>query len=108
MLKTYEAMFIFSGTLKDDALEKLLERIRGDIAKFSGTVVNTQMLGNRAFARPLKKRESGAYVKMAISLDPKDVGALTARFRLNEEIFRVQIVTEDKVKANPAPAEAKV
>ena len=28
-MKTYEAMFIFLSSLKDDVLEKMLERIRG-------------------------------------------------------------------------------
>jgi ribosomal protein S6 len=39
---------------------------------------------------------------MTISMDPKDVGALTAKFRLNEEIFRVQILDEEKVKVDGA------
>ena len=103
-MKTYEAMFIFSGTLKDDALEKIQERIRGDIAKVNGTIVSSQTLGNRMFARPMQKRDSGLYVKMMVSLDPKDVGPLTAKFRLNEDIFRVQFLTEDKVKADVIPA----
>ena len=106
-MKTYEAMFIFSGSLKDDALEKILERVRGDIGKLNGTVVNSQTMGNRSFARTMQKRDSGLYVKMTISMDPKDVDALGAKFRLNEDIFRVQIVGEDKVKANPPPAAVK-
>ncbi len=106
MSKTYEAMFIFSGSLKEDALEKVLERIRGDIAKVNGTIVSSQVLGSRTFARPMKKRESGQYVKMMVSLEPKDVEALAGRFRLNEDIFRVQIVCEDKVKADVIPAKS--
>jgi ribosomal protein S6 len=102
LLKTYEAMFIFASTMKDDVLEKALERIRGEITKANGTVTNSQTLGPRTFARPMKKREVGIYVKMTISMDPKDVGALTAKFRLNEEIFRVQILDEEKVKVDGA------
>ena len=97
-------MFIFSGSLKDDALEKVLERIRGEIAKLNGTVASSQTLGNRTFARPMKKRDAGLYVKMMVSLDPKDVGALAAKLRLIEDIFRVQIVNEEKVKAEVIPA----
>ena len=106
-MKTYEAMFIFPSSLKDDALEKMLERIRGDIAKLNGTVVNTQVLGTRTFARPMQKRDAGLYVKMMIGLDPKDVAAFKAKCRLNEDIFRVQILCEEKVKVKAAPAPAK-
>jgi len=106
-LKTYEAMFIFPSSLKDDVLEKMLERIRGDIAKLNGTVVNSQVLGTRAFARTMQKRDAGLYVKMTISLDPKEVAAFKAKCRLNEDIFRVQILNEAKVKIKAAPATAK-
>lgn len=105
-MKTYEAMFIFSSALKDDALEKVLERIRGEIAKVNGAIVSSQTLGTRTFARPMQKKDAGLYVRMMVSLDPKDVGALTAKFRLNEDIFRVQLLTEDKVKADPVPVKS--
>jgi ribosomal protein S6 len=101
-------MFIFSSTLKDEALEKMLERIRGDIAKLNGAVVSTEVLGTRTFARPMQKRDAGLYVKMTVSLDPKDVAAFKVKCRLNEDIFRVQVLNEAKVKAKAAPPAAKV
>jgi len=106
-LKTYQAMFIFSSSLKEEVLEKALEHIKGDIAKLNGTVASSQVLGTRTFARPMNKRDGGLYVKMMISMDPKDMDSLAAKFRLNEDIFRVQVITEDKTKiiAVPAPNE---
>lgn len=106
-MKTYEVMFIFASSLKDEVLEKMLERIRGDIAKLNGTVVNTQVLGTRTFARPMQKREAGLYVKMTVSLDPQEVAAFKLKCRLNEEIFRVQLLNEAKVKIKAAPATPK-
>jgi len=100
-------MFIFASSLKDEVLEKMLERIRGDIAKLNGTVVNTQVLGTRTFARPMQKREAGLYVKMTVSLDPQEVAAFKLKCRLNEEIFRVQLLNEAKVKIKAAPATPK-
>jgi ribosomal protein S6 len=85
----------------------MLERIRGDIAKLNGTVVNSQVLGTRTFARTMQKRDAGLYVKMTISLDPKEVAAFKAKCRLNEDIFRVQVLNEAKVKIKAALATAK-
>ena len=107
MAKSYEAMFIFSAALKEDAVEKLLERIRADVAKLNGKIVDTQVMGVRAFSRPMQKKDMGLYVRMYLQMDPKDVAGLSGRFRLNEEIFRVQILQREKpVKAVPATAPA--
>jgi ribosomal protein S6 len=92
-VRTYEALFIFANSLKDEARDKALERIREEIGKLKGTVLGTEALGRRQFARPMKKLEGGFFVKLVISLDPRNVDPLLARFKLNEDIFRVQIVT---------------
>lgn len=105
-MKTYEALFIFSNSLKDEALEKVVEHIRGEIVKLNGSVQGVHPMGKRTFARPLKKSESGQYVRIDFSMDPGKIADLQARFKLNENIFRVQIVRgeqraeQQEVKSN--------
>jgi len=91
-LNNYEALFIFSTSLNEEALETILERIRGEITKLDGNTQGSRVLGKRALARPLKEREAGQYVKIDFSMEPGGVGALMARFKLDESVFRVQIV----------------
>jgi ribosomal protein S6 len=102
---------IFLSTAKEDFLEKNIERIRGEIAKLNGSVQDVQALGLRAFARPLKKKDAGIYTRIRFSMEPANVNPLRARLKLNEDIFRAQIVCADMRKklapTPPAPVQAQ-
>ncbi len=90
--RSYDAYFILSATLKDEERDATLKTIEGEITRLQGVIKETQRIGNRPFARRLKKRTSGYYVRMRIELDPAQVAPLRERFKLNENVFRVQIV----------------
>ena len=102
----YEAMFIFPETLKEEALDGAVDKVKVEIEKAGGKVVSTTRLGRRAFARRLNKQNSGQYIVVTFSLDGEKIKALQARLKLNEDIFRVQIVTQEEKAAVPAPAPA--
>ncbi len=95
-MKSYDGLYIFAGQAKDEILDKQIERARNEITRLSGTILSTDVLGKRSFARPMHKRESGVYVRIRFQLDPAQVAALTGRYRLIEDIFRVQILAIDE------------
>ena len=110
MSKKYEGLFIFSDSLHDEELQKILERVRGEIVKLDGNVQGTQMLGRRSFSRPMKKKESGQYVRIDFTLEkPENMQALLARLKLNEDVFRAQIVNawEKREKVTAMAAQEK-
>ena len=94
-MKTYDAIYIFVGITKDDALNASLEKALAEISRVGGTVLSTESLGRRSFARPMSKKESGVYVKVRMELDPASVDELVKRYRLVEDVFRVQILAVD-------------
>jgi ribosomal protein S6 len=95
-MKKYDGLFIFAGTAKEEALEKLLEKARAEITRLSGSVLDARVLGKRTFARPMGKRENGVYVRIRFELDPQQVAALVGRYRLMEDVFRVQVQAVDE------------
>ncbi len=98
-MNKYEAVFIFPEALKD--VEEALGKVRAEIKKLGGDVDSTTRLGKRAFARRMKKQEGGHYVIMTFQLGADQIKPLLARFKLNEEIFRVQII---RAPAHPVAA----
>lgn len=94
-MKKYDALYIFVGTLRDDAVEANLEKALAEVARLGGNVLEKVSLGKRAFSRPIRKRESGVYVKVRFELDPQKVDELVNRYHLVEEVFRVQILAVD-------------
>ena len=94
-MKKYDALYIFVNTARDDAVEPLLEKVSGDITRLGGNVLGSELLGRKTFARVMKKKDSGVYVRVRFELDPSKVAELRARYALNDEIFRVQILAVD-------------
>ena len=94
-MKTYDALYIFVGVAKDDAVEANLEKALAELTRLGGNVIAKDSLGRRGFARPMKKRENGVYVKVRFELDPLKVDELVNRYHLVEEVFRVQILAVD-------------
>ncbi len=95
-MKKYDALYIFVGVTKDDALEAHLEKALAEVARVGGNVLASESLGKRSFARPMKKRENGVYVKVRMELDPQKVDELVNRYHLVEEVFRVQFLAVDE------------
>ena len=94
-MKKYDALYIFVGIAKDDALEANLEKALAEVTRLGGNVLEKVSLGKRTFSRPMKKREAGVYVKVRLELDPAKVDELVKRYKLVEEVFRVQILAVD-------------
>jgi ribosomal protein S6 len=95
-MKKYDALYIFVGIAKDDALEANLDKALAEVERFGGKILEKVSLGRRSFSRPMKKRENGVYVKVRLELDPANVDALVKRYKLVEEVFRVQILAVDE------------
>ena len=94
-MKKYDALYIFVGIAKDDALEANLDKALAEVKRLGGNVLEKVQLGKRVFSRPMKKRDSGVYVKVRLEMDPSKVDELVKRYKLVEEVFRVQILAVD-------------
>ncbi|MBR3221972.1 MAG: 30S ribosomal protein S6 [Kiritimatiellae bacterium] len=95
-MKKYDALYIFVGINKDDALEASLEKALAEVTRLGGNILEKVSLGKRGFSRPMRKRENGVYVKVRFEFDPLLVGDLVKRYRLVEDVFRVQILAVDE------------
>ena len=97
-MKKYDALYIFVGIAKEDAVNERLEKALAEVTRLGGNVLETVVIGapKDGFARPMKKHNTGIYVKVRIELDPAKVSELVNRYHLVEEVFRVQILAVDE------------
>lgn len=96
MMKKYNGLFIFSGSLKDEALDKTVGRATAEIERLGGKIDEIEVLGRKTFARQLKKCDNGVYVSVKFQLDTTKNDALRARYRLSEDVFRAQFLVRDE------------
>lgn len=94
-MKKYDGLYIFAGNAKDDVLENSLAKAVAEIERFCGKIEAQDILGKRTFARPMHKRENGVYALVRFEMDPLKVKDLVNRYRIVEEVFRVQILAVD-------------
>ncbi|MEI6210001.1 MAG: 30S ribosomal protein S6 [bacterium] len=108
MVRKYEGLYIFVGAAKDELLEKTVEKMRGEITRLSGTILHSEVLGKRTFARQMRKCDYGVYVRIRFELDPASLATLRERYHLAEDLFRVQLqVVDERREAIIAEQSAK-
>jgi len=95
-MKKYDGLYIFAGSARDEVLDKMVESAKAEITHLSGKILSTEVLGKKTFARPMKKRDNGVFVKIRFEIAPTAIAALTRRYKLVDEVFRVQILAVDE------------
>ena len=105
-MNTYEGLFIFGQSVQDDRVKELGAQVMGEIQKLGGTVLQTRDMGRRNFARTMQKTESGFYLAVVFHMAPEKIAALNARCKLNDDLFRFQVVRMDEQFVNTVPTTA--
>ena len=95
-MRKYDGLYIFAGSARDEVLDKMIEGATAEITHHSGNILSTEVLGKKTFARPMKKRDNGVYVKIRFEIDPVAIDKLTKRYKLIEDVFRVQLLAVDE------------
>ena len=90
-MKKYEGLIILPQPVDEQTLEDKLDKIRAEITKQGGVAEHTTRMGRQTFARRLKKKDTGFYILQTFTLDPAKIATLRERYKLNEDVFRVQI-----------------
>ena len=106
-MKKYEGLIILSQPVDEQTLEDKLDKIRAEITKLGGTVEHTTRMGRQTFARRLKKKDAGFYVLLTFNLDSGKIAPLRERFKLNEDMFRVQITLAPPPMRDAGPEKTK-
>ena len=108
MSKQYEALVIFSKTVRDDDLEGALGRYADELQKLGATIESTEALGRKTFARTIDKRDAALYGKVRFAAEPGVIDAARTRFRLYEETLRVQYTARNlRIEAAKAKDDAR-
>lgn len=109
-MNTYDALVIFPSQLKDEELDKALDRLKKEVARAGGEVTGSRLIGRRSFTRPLNKKDAGVYIRLGVQMPPDAMTGFLARVKLQEEVFRMQItrVEPEKLIKGDGPAEPSI
>jgi small subunit ribosomal protein S6 len=104
--RIYELMYIATPETGDDEIGKLNESIESVIVKGGGAIVKTDVIGRKALAYPIRKKNEGVYVLFEIEGSGQEIAELERRLRVNDLVMRFITVRvdEDRKAADKAVA----
>jgi len=92
----YELTLVLNPVLEKTALDKLLAKIKKLVTETGGKVVKEEEWGKRILAYPLKKQTEGLYYFWNLSLEKKDIQAISNKLQMEENLLRYLIVRDDR------------
>ncbi|MBN1307644.1 MAG: 30S ribosomal protein S6 [Chitinispirillaceae bacterium] len=94
MIRPYESMVVFDGTLPEDVLQREQRQIEEIIAQRAG-FEKTDVWGKRALAYPIHKKRTGYYCLFIFSGTGDVISELEKHIKLNDHILRHLTVVRD-------------
>jgi len=89
-MRSYIGVFIVDSE-KEDTLDTIKKDITSVISDNSGKVVKENLIGKKALAYPIQKKETGIYIEVTFDVEPKAIEKISRQFRINTDILRTLI-----------------
>jgi small subunit ribosomal protein S6 len=103
VIRPYETVVVFDGTLGDDAIHKEQGKIE-ELLRKSAEFERTDIWGKREMAYPIRRKKLGYYCVFNYKGDGSIVERLQNEFRLNNSVIRfLSAVRDDNKKIIPTP-----
>ncbi|MDX1659641.1 MAG: 30S ribosomal protein S6 [Nitriliruptorales bacterium] len=94
-MRRYEMMVILPGSLDDDEVEGVLQRIRDVVDQQEGRLVDEAFWGKREFAYEINKATHGYYAVFDLEMSLDGVTELERQLKLSDNVVRFKTVRPD-------------
>ena len=91
-MNKYEVTVILGAKLEDEARAKVLERIKGYITRYNGTVGEIEEWGKRKLAYEIQRQTEGFYYLISFEGDQTTPNGLESELRILEPVLRYLVV----------------
>ena len=95
-MNKYELAVAVNGQLEADAKNAVLEKVRGLITRFKGTITSEDDWGKRKFASEVHKVREGYYVFISFVAPQAFPAELDRVYKITDGILRSLIVNVDE------------
>jgi len=87
-MRDYELVFIVHPEIDDNALQEIVDRVKGWITESGGVVVKEDRWGKRRLAYRIRKQREGQYYFMQLQMTPSAASDLSRNLRFLEPVMR--------------------
>lgn len=94
-MNKYEAMYIVTPEMEDEAIKGVVEKFSGIITANGGEIEKTDEWGRKKLAYPIDYKTEGYYVLVNFAAAPELPRELERNFRNDESILRYMVVRQN-------------
>ena len=94
-MNKYEAMYIVTPEMEDEAIKGVIEKFSGIITANGGEIAKTDEWGRKKLAYPIDYKTEGYYVLVNFAAAPELPRELERNFRNDESILRYMVVRQN-------------
>ncbi len=94
-MNKYEAMYIVTPEMEDEAIKGVIEKFSGIITANGGEIEKTDEWGRKKLAYPIDYKTEGYYVLVTFAAAPELPRELERNFRNDESILRYMVVRQN-------------
>ena len=109
-----ELALVVSAKLEDAARDEVVERAKGFVTRYEGTITNVEEWGRKRLAYEIQHERDGYYYFIQFEAEPSSPAEIESHVRIMDNVLRFLIVRQDEEEAaaaaeaeDEAPAEAE-
>ena len=91
-MNKYELAVVLSAKLEDDERTAALEKVKGYVTRFGGTITDVDEWGKKRLAYEIQKMKEGYYYFIQFDADAACPAELEKRVRIMDNVLRYLIV----------------
>ena len=95
-MSKYELCLVVNAKIEDEAREAVVEKAKGYIARYDGTVTEVEEWGKKKLAYEIQKMNEGFYYFIQFDADAKVPYDVENNVRLMENVIRFLCVRQDE------------
>ena len=94
-MNKYELAVVVSAKLEDEARAEVIEKVKGYITRFGGTVTNVDEWGKKRLAYEIQKMKEGFYYFVHFEAESTVPGEVEQRIRIMDNVLRYLCVKQE-------------
>ena len=94
-MNKYELAVVLSAKLEDEERAAAIEKVKGYISRFGGTVTNVDEWGKRRLAYEIQKMKEGFYYFIQFEADATAPAEIERHVRIMENVIRYLCVRQE-------------
>ena len=94
-MNKYELALVVNAKIEDEARTATVDKVKGIIEKFGGTITNVDEWGKKRLAYEIQKMREGFYYFIQFDSDANCPAEVEQRVRIMEEVIRFLCIRQD-------------